>query len=303
MAIPDYQSIMLPLLKLICDEKEHSFRETVYELANRFNLTEAERKELLPSGQQAIFDNRVGWARTYMKKAGLIDSTRRGFFRITTRGKQTLAEGLKEINVNYLKKFTEFLEFQAIKKEAGAVVHDEKEFYDQTPEESIEVGYAKLRKDLAFEMLQRVKGCSADFFERLVVNLLVKMGYGGSRMDAGKAVGKTGDGGIDGIIKEDKLGLDVVYIQAKKWENTQVGRPEVQKFVGALQGQRARKGVFITTSSFSPDARDYASRIDSKVVLIDGNELASLMIDNDLGVSSIAKYEIKKIDSDFFTDE
>ena len=302
MAIPDYQSIMLPLLKFIRDGREHSFRETVEALATQFELTASERKELLPSGQQAIFDNRVGWARTYLKKAGLIKSARRGFFQITDRGMQTLSENLPEINVKYLRRFKEFVEFQTVKRGRIVDSQDQAETIDKTPEEIIEVGYAKLRSDLAAELLMKVKECSAVFFERLVVDLLVRMGYGGSRADAGKAVGQTRDGGIDGIIKEDKLGLDAVYIQAKKWDETVVGRPEVQKFVGALQGQRAKKGVFITTSSFSSDAVDYVSKIDNKVVLIDGVELASLMIDNELGVSSVARYDLRKIDVDYFTD-
>jgi restriction system protein len=302
MAIPDYQSIMLPLLKFIRDGREHSFRETVEALATQFELTASERKELLPSGQQAIFDNRVGWARTYLKKAGLIKSARRGFFQITDRGMQTLSEDLPEINVKYLRRFKEFVEFQTVKRGPIVGSQDQAETIDKTPEEMIEVGYAKLKSDLAAELLMKVKECSAVFFERLVVDLLVRMGYGGSRADAGKAVGQTRDGGIDGIIKEDKLGLDAVYIQAKKWDETVVGRPEVQKFVGALQGQRAKKGVFITTSSFSSDVVDYVSKIDNKVVLIDGVELASLMIDNELGVSSVARYDLRKIDVDYFTD-
>jgi restriction system protein len=302
MPIPDYQSIMLPLLKFSKDGKEHSLREAIDFLSDQFALSDMEKKELLPSGQQAIFENRVGWARTYLKKAGLLDSTRRGFVCITARGLKCLAENPKEINVKYLKQFKEFLEFQSLRKDAQDVGVDTEPLTDQTPEESIESGYAKLRGDLSAELLQKIKNCSPDFFERLVVELLVKMGYGGSRSDAGKAIGKTGDGGIDGIIKEDKLGLDIVYIQAKRWDNSNVGRPDVQKFVGALQGQRARKGVFITTSSFSKEARDYVSNIDCKVVLIDGNELSSLLIENDIGVSGIAKYDIKKIDSDYFTD-
>jgi restriction system protein len=302
MAIPDYQSIMLPLLKFVQDGREYSFRETVEALSAQFGLTPSERKELLPSGQQAIFDNRVGWARTYLKKAGLLKSARRGFFQITDRGIKSLKENPREINVKYLKRFDEFVKFQTTKRDTAVGTADQEETLDKTPEEMIETGYAKLRNNLAVELLNKVKECSPDFFERLVVELIVRMGYGGSRIDAGKAVGQTRDGGIDGIIKEDKLGLDVVYIQAKKWDETVVGRPEVQKFVGALQGQRAKKGIFITTSSFSSDAIDYVSKIDSKVVLINGDELGSLMIENDIGVSSVSRYDLKKIDIDYFTD-
>jgi restriction system protein len=304
MSIPDFQSIMLPLLQYAGDGKEHSLRDAITCLADVFNLSDEERKELLSSGQQAVFDNRVGWARTHLKKAGLLESPKRGFFQITNRGKEILKQNHPEINVKFLNQFPEFIEFRTIKKDNDKSESEIPEIAEETtPQESIEFGYQKIRKELELELLNRVKSCSPDFFERLVVDLLVKMGYGGSRRDAGRAIGKAGDGGIDGIIKEDKLGLDIVYIQAKKWDNTVVGRPEIQKFVGALHGQRARKGVFITTSKFSQDAREYVSIIDSKIVLIDGQELAQLMIDNHVGVSTVSIYEIKKIDSDYFTDE
>jgi restriction system protein len=302
MPIPDYQSIMLPLLKYSHDQKEHSLRETIETLASGFSLTDDEKKALLPSGQQTIFDNRVGWACTYLKKACLLETTKRGYFRISDRGMAVLKEKPKSINVKFLKRYKEFIEFQT-KKNIPDKIATLEDIGEKTPEELIETEYANLRSNLAADLLNKVKSCSPDFFERLVVDLLVKMGYGGSRIDAGKAVGKSGDGGIDGIIKEDKLGLDTVYIQAKKWDNAIVGRPEVQKFVGALQGQRAKKGIFITTSTFASGAREYISKIECRVVLIDGNELAELMIDNNLGVTAISKYEIKKIDADFFTDE
>ncbi len=206
-----------------------------------------------------------------------------------------------------MKQFPEFIEFQNIKnnKNNSPIVTDisvDSEL-DKNPQESIESGYQQIRKELEIEILNIVKSCSPDFFERLVVDLLVKMGYGGSIREAGRAIGKSSDGGIDGIIKEDKLGLDIVYLQAKRWDNTTVGRPEIQKFVGALHGQRAKKGVFITTSKFSQSAKDYISLIDSKIVLIDGYELVELMIDNNIGVSTVSIYEIKKIDSDYFTDD
>lgn len=306
MSIADFQSIMLPLLQYAGDGKEHSLRDAITFLADVFNLSDEERKELLSSGQQAVFDNRVGWARTHLKKAGLLESPKRGFFQITNRGKEILKQNNPEINVKFLNQFPEFIEFKTIKKDndkSVSEIMEDSEILETTPQESIEFGYQKIRKELELELLNRVKSCSPDFFERLVVDLLVKMGYGGSRRDAGRAIGKAGDGGIDGIIKEDKLGLDIVYIQAKRWDNTVVGRPEIQKFVGALHGQRARKGVFITTSKFSQDAREYVSIIDSKIVLIDGEELAQLMIDNHVGVSTVSIYEIKKIDSDYFTDE
>lgn len=304
MAIPDYQTIMLPLLKLASDGKEHSSREAIDALANVFGLTQAERRELLTSGQQT-FDNRVGWATTYLKKAGLLEATRRSHFKITSRGVKVLAEGPQQINLKLLDRFPEFVEFRTRRSDttgdgarptATPVVEDE-----GTPEDAMDAAYKKLRNALASELIQQILGCSPAFFERLVVDLLVRMGYGGSRQDAGQAVGKSGDGGIDGIIKEDRLGLDVIYIQAKRWEGT-VGRPEIQKFVGALHGQRAKKGIFITTSTFSNEAVQYAEMIESKVVLMDGETLAKLMIDHGVGVSPVASYEIKRVDSDYFAE-
>jgi restriction system protein len=291
MAIPDYQTIMLPLLKFLADGGEHSLREAIDSLSDEFSLSEAERTELLASGQQAIFNNRVGWARTYLKKAGLLDSTRRGFFRITDRGKKVLSQGTSRIDVNFLEQFDEFVQFRSIRKEKNHAEEASADATDQTPEESLESAYQKLREGLASEILQITKSCSPAFFELLVVDLLVKMGYGGSRREAGQALGKSGDGGIDGII----------YIQAKRWDGT-VGRPEVQKFAGALQGQRARKGIFITTSEFTKDATDYATLIETKIILIDGARLTELMIDHGVGVATQAIYEIKRIDSDYFAE-
>lgn len=299
MAIPDYQSIMLPFLKYMRDRKEHSLRETVDYLADDFNLTEEERKELLPSGLQVIFLNRVGWARTYLKKVRLIESKKRGFFKITERGIKVLKENPDEINVKYLKQFPEFVEFKILKRKKSKK-KDEKS--ESTPEELLEAAYQNVRNSLAEELLQNVKDCSSSFFEKLVLDLLVRMGYGGTRKDAGKAVGKSGDEGVDGIIKEDRLGLDIIYIQAKRWENP-VGRPEIQKFAGALQGQKAKKGIFITTSSFTKEAESYVSKIDSKIVLIDGQSLAQLLFDHNIGVSQIATYEVKRMDMDYFTED
>jgi restriction system protein len=299
MAIPDYQSIMLPVLKLANDGKEHSFRETVKRLADEFRLTEEERQQPLPSKTQPIFDNRVGWARTYLVKAGLLQSPRRGFFQITPRGIETLKIKPAGINAAYLRKnFQEFRDF-ATPKPDDSVPGDNTVTDTQTPEESLEAAYQNLRKAVESDLLARLKAGSPEFFERVVVQLLVAMGYGGSLRDAGKAIGRSGDEGIDGIIKEDRLGLDVVYVQAKKWEN-QVSRPEIQKFAGALQGQRARKGVFITTSTFSGEARSFAANIDSKIILIDGEQLVQFMFDHNVGVSPSSMYEVKKVDADFF---
>jgi len=303
MAIPDYQAVMLPLLQFAGDGQEHSLRETIDALAEKFRLTPEERKQLLPSGQQEVFDNRVGWARTYLTKADLLRKTRRSHFAITERGRQVLSEDLPRLDVKYLEKFEEFRAFRALKKTRT----DENKksvqatLDEATPEESLELAYGRLRDTLASELLQQIKAAPPSLFEKLVVELLLKMGYGGSRQDAGQAIGRSGDEGIDGIIKEDRLGLDVIYIQAKRWEAT-VGRPEVQKFAGALQGQRAKKGIMITTSSFSKDARDYASNIENKIVLMDGEQLADLMIDHNLGVSPMASYEVKKIDTDYFSE-
>ena len=301
--IPDYQTIMIPLLEFAGDKKERHIREAIDYLAEKFGLTAEERKMLLPSGQQPIFDNRVGWARTYLVKAGLLYSSKRGYFKITERGLEVLKNPPTKIDNKYLSRFPEFIEFKTKQKTQK---EDEikllKKYDKSTPEDLIAIGYQKLRHELAIELLDKIMSCPPSFFEKLVVDLLVKMGYGGSREEAGKAVGKSGDEGIDGIIKEDKLGLDIVYIQAKRWTNP-VGRPEIQKFVGALHGQRARKGIFITASTFSQSAIDYVSKIDSKIILIDGEKLADLMIEYSVGVSTTASYEIKKIDLDYFTED
>jgi len=302
MPIPDYQSTMLPLLQFITDGQEHSLREVIEGLADKFNLTELERKELLPSGQQPIFDNRVAWARTYLSKARLLDSTRRGFFKITPRGRETLAKNPSKINVKFLEQFPEFVEFRTKKQEQKETTDIPEAENLKTPAELLETAYQKLRENLTSELLKIVSECSPAFFERLVIDLLVKMGYGGSRKEAGKAIGRTGDEGIDGIINEDRLGLDVIYIQAKRWQAS-IGRPEIQKFAGALQGHRARKGIFITTSSFPKDAQDYVSKIDSKIILIDGEQLSHFMIDHNVGLTPISTYETKRIDSDYFNEE
>ncbi|TAM55383.1 MAG: restriction endonuclease [Acidobacteria bacterium] len=303
MAIPDFQAVMLPLLRFLRDEKEHNIGEAVDTLADEFSLSAEERQQLVESGQQTVIRNRAGWARTYLKKAGLIASTRRGFFRVTERGQSVLASKPARIDVKYLEQFPEFVAFRELRHEradeAPASVDTPSH---ATPEEALDAAYQRLRLDLEAELLDQVKTASPSFFERLVVELLVRMGYGGTLRDAGQAVGRSGDGGIDGIIKEDRLGLDLIYIQAKRWDST-VGRPEIQKFAGALQGHRAHKGVFITTSSFSGDAIDFASRIDSKIVLIDGSALAKHMIDHNVGVSTSRSYEVKRIDSDYFSEE
>lgn len=303
--IPDYQSIMLPLLQLVSDNEEHKYRDLIENLALKFNVTEAERKELLASGSP-IFNNRVGWATTYLKKAGLLESPKRAIFAITTLGIQTLNENPPRIDAKYLRKFPSFLEFQNTSRSENEVNSSPTttEANEQTPEENLDSAYQRIRTALAAELLKKVLELSPTFFERLVVELLVKMGYGGSIKDAGSAIGKSGDEGIDGTIKEDKLGLDIIYIQAKRWQpGNVVGRPELHKFVGALAGQGAKKGIFITTSNFTKEALSYSPRNETKIVLIDGTQLTQLMIDYNLGCTTQQVYELKKIDSDYFEDE
>ncbi|ABD01783.1 restriction endonuclease [Synechococcus sp. R50.1] len=305
MAVPDYQSLMLPLLQFAArKETEISTSEAVEVLAKELGLTEDDLREMLPSGVQPTFVNRVGWAATYMKKAGLLETTRRGFYQITDRGRDLLEKQPKTINVELLRQYPEFREFEGPKDTRSSNKASKQKALSETsaatPLEQLEAAYESLRDKLADELLAKLKKVSPAFFEKVVVELLVKMGYGGSRADAGKAIGKSGDGGIDGIIKEDKLGLDVVYIQAKRWDSNPVGRPDVMQFVGALQAQRANKGIFITTSRFTEDASSYVSQIGSKIVLIDGEQLTNLMIEHDVGVSTVSLYPVKKIDSDYF---
>lgn len=300
MGIPDYQTLMLPLLRFASDGEEHSLRQAIDSLGTEFELTDEELKEMLPSGQSATFGNRVGWARTYLKKAGLLKSTRRGYICATDRGLEVLKSPPERIDNEFLERFPEFVEFRRPKNHTP-VSTKQVESPAATPEETLEAANSELREGLIVELLQSIGDCSPTFFERLVIDLLVSMGYGGSRKEAGQAVGRSGDGGIDGIIKEDRLGLDIIYVQAKRWEAV-VGRPEIQKFAGALQGQRARKGIFITTSGFSKEAIQYASSIDSKLILMDGEQLANFMIDHNVGVSKVATYEIKRLDSDYFSE-
>ena len=300
MAIPVFQQITLPLLQLLEDKQEHSLRQIIDSLINQSNVTQEEQHELLPSGKQAIFDNRVGWARTYLKKARLIESTRRGFFRITDRGLQVLQQNPAKIDVGFLNQFEEFREFRAIRSEKRP--QSDEEETETTPEEALANAYQDLKNNLAGELLQQLKASSPRQFENTVIDLLVAMGYGGSRKEAAKAIGRSGDEGIDGVINEDRLGLDVIYVEAKKWEST-VGRPEIQKFAGALQGQHAKRGIFITTANFSKEATDFASRVDNKIILIDGDTLVQHMIDHNVGVPPSVNYEVKKIALDYITEE
>ena len=296
--IPGFQDIMLPLLKLIKDQKEYNFKELIDELADQFNLTAEERKEKLASGTDFTFKNRAGWAKTYLYKAGIIDYPKRGFVKITPRGDTVLSEKPSRIDLAYLKKFPELIQFITSDKKEVNKHTDRKQ--TETPRDRFENAYQELRSSLASDILDTIKDISPKGFEELVVRLIVAMGYGGSIEDAGQAIGQSGDEGIDGIIKEDRLGLDLIYLQAKRWtKDTKIGRPEIQKFVGALTGKSAKKGIFITTSSFTSEAISYTPG-DIKLALIDGEQLAQLMIDYNVGVATEMTYSIKSIDSDFF---
>jgi len=303
MAIPDFQSIMLPLLKYISDGKEYNSTEVTKALADEYNLTREERNELLPSGTQSRFSNRVAWAKSHLVKAGFIKAPKRGYYKITDLGINTLKENLKNIDLQYLDKFEGHKQWRTPKKKNEIEKSEIHEESDKTPDEIIKDAHDELRQKLILEVLTELKNCSPRYFERVVLDLLVKMGYGGSFDDAASMTSVTGDDGIDGEIKEDKLGLDTIYIQAKKWESM-VGRPEIQKFLGALMGKNATKGVFITTSDFSKNAREFIKQIGGKkIVLIDGTQLAQYMIDHDLGVSISETIYIKTLDTDYFDEQ
>jgi restriction system protein len=303
MAVPDYQSLMLPLLRYCRDGVDHSLAEVVNALAKELVLSESDVSETLPNSGQSKLVNRVGWAKSYLKQAGLLEIPKRGLFRITDRGQQTLTAGVASLDVKYLEQFPEFKSFRTRSRQRETTDILAKELVlEATPDELMAGGYKQLREALAIELLERIKSVSPSRFEELVVELLLKMGYGGTQEDAGRVVGKSGDGGIDGIINEDRLGLDVIYIQAKRWE-ADVGRPEIQKFVGALAGNKANKGVFITSSGFSKGATEYAAQVNHRVVLIDGPMLAELMMDHDLGVSTKDVYTVKRLDTDYFEED
>ena len=304
MAVPDFQSLMLPVLRILASGQELAPVAIREAAAREFALSEAELKELLPSGRQTTFANRVAWALAYLKQAGIVESPRRGSYHITARGREILATNLTRIDIGFLQQYPEFQAFRAPSGEAARLASDTitAGLEALTPDEQMRAGYDRLRESLASLLLERAMQGSPKFFEGLVVDLLVAMGYGGSRTDAAAVVGGGGDEGIDGIIKEDKLGLDTIYIQAKRWANT-VGRPEIQRFAGALQGQRARKGVFITTSSFSADARTYAVNLQTTIVLIDGPQLAQLMLDYGIGVSEAGSFKVWRLDEDYFSDD
>ena len=303
MAIPKFSELLLPVLRASGDGMEHRERNLISQLADALRLSAEDRTELLPSGGSR-FGNRVGWAITYLKKAGLLDRGR-GVVGVTDEGRRLLQDPPARLDETFLRQYPSFAEW--VRRSAtgaageaaatGPVAGDAED-----PDEAMERLWRARRQLVAGELLERIGHASPAFFEQLVVRLLVAMGYGGSYAEASQVVGRSGDEGIDGIIKEDRLGLDAIYVQAKRWQSG-VGRPEIQKFAGSLDGARARKGVFITTSSFSPDARAYVDRIDKRIVLIDGPMLADLMIEHGVGVAPERTYTIPRVDTDFFEPE
>lgn len=302
MAIPDFQTIMLPLLRTAADGSEHTLAGSIATLAAEFSLTQAELAQLNPSGRARTFYNRVAWGSTYLRAGLLLESTGRGRFRITQRGSSVLAKDPKRIDIQYLMQFPEFTSSRDGSGKSTGGTGPAPVPSVQTPEEEFESSYQAIRAAIEQELLTRARAASPAFFEQLVVDLLVAMGYGGTQADAGKAIGQSGDGGIDGVIKEDRLGLDSIYLQAKRWEGN-VGRPVVQAFVGSLAGQHSRRGVLITTSDFSGEARKYVEGIEQRIILIDGAELARLMFEFGVGVAPVGSpYVLKRVDLDFFGD-
>lgn len=308
MALPDYQGLMRPILEFVSDGQAHSVAALRERIIERLGITADDLRERT-SGGQPLFHNRIGWALTYLTQARALMRPKRDTYQLTERGRSLLASG-GAVDSSTLLAFPEFQEFlsrsgsatrsAAPRPEVVPVVAQETR---ETPEESLDQAYQRLRSTIEAELLQHVKTAPPDFFERLVVDLLVRMGYGGTLEDAGQAIGRSGDGGIDGIIKEDRLGLDVIHIQAKRYTEKSVGRPDVQAFAGSLEGVRARKGIFITTSDFTADARDYVSQIDKRIILVDGRQLAAHMYDFGVGVSKAATYEVKEVDPPYFGEE
>jgi restriction system protein len=301
MAIPDFQTIMLPLLRIASDGSDHTLAAATARLSDEFGLTLEERAQLLPSGRQATMSNRTAWASSYLRNAGLLESSGRGRFRVTARGRSVLDETPARIDIKLLLRFPEFSAFRRGSKSAPVDVAETSR-PEATPEEAFLATYQALRRETEADLLQRVKSADPGLFEQLVVRLLVAMGYGGSQEDAGHAVGRSGDGGIDGIIKQDPLGLDAVYIQAKRWEGS-VGTPIVQAFAGSLDGKHARKGVIITTSTFSSGACAYVENIEKRIILIDGATFAKLMFDHGVALTVVGRYDVKRVDLDVFDED
>jgi restriction system protein len=303
MPVPDFQSMMLPFLRFAADGQEHELREVTDHIAEHFKLSPDEKDEPLPSGNQTRLDNRVGWCRTHLKHANLIQYIRRGVFRITERGKQVLAQNPPAINLKFLDQFPEHQEWfhgEPDDKEESVVVPAAPSA--GTPEEQMDAIARKLEQNLVSELRERMHRIDPRRFELLVLDVLLAMGYGGSRAEAAEVGKGSNDGGIDGLINEDRLGLDRIYVQAKRWDNP-VGRPEIQNFVGALAGHHAHKGIFITTSEFSSGAREYVKNLPQRVILIDGRRLAELMIEHSIGVAPVYAYKIRRVDSDYFEEQ
>jgi restriction system protein len=307
MPIPSHEDAMLPVLRELADGQAQHRRMLADRMAEHFGLSADERAQMLPSGKAPVIRSRTGWALSYMKQAGLVASPRRGWYEITPLGRDVLAASPERIDNDYLMRFDGFRDFKVRSRQgesdgmdAEPVTKSESSAApSEPPDEALERAYARLRDAVEAELMDTVKNVAPSFFEELVIDLLVRMGYGGNRAEAARAIGRTGDGGIDGVIDEDRLGLDSIYVQAKRWEGS-VGRPEIQKFAGALQGQRATKGIFITTSTFTRDAEEYAQRIGIRIVLIDGRRLSSLMFEHDVGVSAKRTYVVKDVDGDYF---
>jgi restriction system protein len=305
--IPDFQSIMLPIVEIFSDEKEHNSQELCEQVSDKYKLSEEERNQLLPSGTQRIIVNRISWALSHLSQADLVERTKRGYYKIGKSGIDVLKAKPKKIDLKLLRTLPLYQKWREGNKDKDKSKNDTLSEIDeienvQTPEELIEFSFLKLKEDLASELLIRIKQSSPSFFERLVVDLLLKMGYGGSKREAGQVLGKSGDGGIDGLIKEDKLGLDTIYVQAKRWENT-VPVSQVRDFAGSLLSKKAKKGIFISTSDYPKSAYEFVSSIEPRIVLINGKELADLMIENNVGLATKTLYEIKKIDSDYFEED
>ena len=302
--IPKYIEILLPLLNLLQDERVYTSKEYISHLEKEFNLSEEDKKQVISNGKTKLFSNRIAWAKTYLKQAGLVEYPKRGEVKITSEGLAFLKSKSSKITLEDLERYPQFVEFKNRSKSLQKYIqngNNDENVESKTPEENLEDAFLKLKLNLADEILDKINTCSFDFFERMVIDLLIKMGYGGSREEAGRATKKTGDGGIDGIINQDRLGLDMIYIQAKRWTDTVVGRPEIQKFSGALDTPGANKGIFITTSTFTKEAKEYSKNINNKkIILIDGQQLAEYMIEFNVGVSLEKSYEVKRIDNDYF---
>lgn len=301
MAVPDYQTLMLPIVRMTGDGQDHRISDLIEALCAEFRLTEEDLDQRLASGQRTIY-NRTHWAVTYLTKARVLERLGRGTVRITDRGQQVLADSPTRIDVKYLARFPESVAFRS--RSVVPMADPQEPSGNETPDELLDATYTTIRRSVEADLLDRMLAAPPDFFEQLVIDLLVAMGYGGSKAGASRRVGRTGDDGIDGVIDEDKLGLDAVYIQAKRWDPSHpVRRPDVQGFAGSLEGQRAGKGVFITTSRFTDDAREYVGRISKRIVLLDGQALARLMYDHGIGVRDHRQYQVRRVDAAYFEGE